>query len=251
MTASPGHRFLRIFRGLALGLTLSFCNLIGAFLTLLVLGGLGSWSGTQFIGFFGLMELSTGFAFIFGPNAWHLPVVAAETRPGEGTHLSLSILGIPHWAGGTKSIAGAACVVWACSQEGVSPASVGVAVIALGVFASCIAVSVLVARWGVAHPEHDVFSFIMKRPKHEDRPLPGVSVSALALEALFNIGPFPFVKAFPPNLLYQPELAPSPKFLLWVAGITVVLCGAAVFAWWGRFSLQAPREQQRHAEEVS
>ncbi|MEO9254330.1 MAG: hypothetical protein ABI305_02235 [Tepidiformaceae bacterium] len=248
---SKAHRFLRLFRGLALGLSLSFCNLVGAFLTLLVLGGLGSWSGTQFVGFFGLMELATGVAFIFGPNAWHLPVVAAETRPGENTHLSLSILRIPHWAGGVKSIAGAGCLMWAGSKEGVGPGSIAIFALALCVFASCMAVSVLVARWGVAHPEHDVFQFILKRPKHEDRLLPAVSVSALALEALFNIGPFPFVKAFPPTLLYSPELVPSRAFLLWVAGITLLLVGAALVVWWGRFSFQAPREQQRHAEEVS
>jgi hypothetical protein len=246
-----GHRILRIFRGLALGLTLSFCNLVGAFLTLLVFGGLGSWSGAQFIGFFGVIEFSTGVAFVFGPNAWHLPVVAAETRPGESTNLSLSILRIPHWAGGVKCIGGIACLAYAASQEGVAPASIGLVAIAAGVFASCMGISVLAARWGVAHPEHDVFQFVMKRPKHEDRALPGISASSLMLQAVFNLGPFPFVKAFPPSLLYRPEIVPSPAFLAWTIGIALVFVLAALTVWWGRFSVQAPREQQRHAEEVT
>ena len=41
----------RAVRGLLLGLVLSGLNLLGAFLALLTLGGLGAWSSWQFIGF--------------------------------------------------------------------------------------------------------------------------------------------------------------------------------------------------------
>ena len=244
-------RFLRIFRGLALGLSLSLCNLVGAFLTLVVLGGLGDWSGAQFVGFFGLLEFSTGIAFIFGPNAWHLPVVAAETKPGERTRLSLSILGIPHWAGGVKSIAGSGCLAYALAHEGAGVATLGLPVIVACIIAFCLGTSVLVARWGVAHPEHDVFQFILKRPGHADQTLPGLSISAMSLEALFNIGTFPGIKVLPPSVLYRPELGPSREFLMWSLGAAFAAIVAALVAWWGRFSLRAPLEQQRHAEEVA
>jgi len=116
----------RALRGLALGLTLSVLNLFGAFLTLLALGGLGDWTGTQFIGLFGLLEVATGAAFVIGPNVWRLPVAAAELEPGTTTRFAASTVLIPHWAGGVKSLAGAGLATWAAAREGITPATAGV-----------------------------------------------------------------------------------------------------------------------------
>lgn len=241
-------RIFRIFRGLVLGLTLSAVNLLGAFLTLLVLGGLGDWSGTQFIGLFGLLEVGTGIAFVFAPNAWHLPVVAAQTA-GSETRLTLSLLAIPHWAGGVKSFAGAILLLFAFSQEGGSPASAGLLVEAALILVLCVASSAALARWGVTNVGRDVFQFVLKRPGRDDRMFPGLSASALVLELLFNIGPFPLVKLLPPSVLYQPQMAPSFAFLAWTVVVAAVAMLAALIAWRGRLALRSPRRQQQLAEQ--
>lgn len=241
-------RILRIFRGLVLGLTLSAVNLLGAFLTLLVLGGLGDWSGAQFVGLFGLLEVGTGIAFVFAPNAWRLPVVAAQTA-GSETRLTLSLLAIPHWAGGVKSFAGALLLLFALAREGATPSSAGLLVEAALILVLCVASSAAVARWGVANVRHDVFQFVLKRPGRDDRLFPGLSASALVLELLFNIGPFPLVKLLPPSVLYRPQMAPSLLLLAWTAVLAAGSVTAALVAWRGRFALRSPRRQQQIAEQ--
>lgn len=241
-------RIFRIFRGLVLGLALSAANLLGAFLTLLVLGGLGDWSGTQFIGLFGLLEIGTGVAFVFAPNAWHLPVVAAQTA-GSETRLTLSLLAIPHWAGGVKSFAGTLLLLFALRSEGANLASAGLLVEAVLILVLTVSASAALARWGVANVRHDVFQFILKRPGRDDQLFPGLSASALVLELLFNIGPFPLVKLLPPSVLYRPEMAPSLPFLGWTALAAGASVAAALIAWRGRFALRSPRRQQQLAEQ--
>lgn len=237
-------------RGLALGLTLSVLNLAGAFLTLLALGGLGGWTGTQFIGLFGLLEVATGAAFVVGPNVWRLPVAAAELEPGTRVRFAASTILIPHWAGGMKSIAGLALAGWAAAREGVSLGTAGVALIVVAVCATSIAVSMLFARIGCARPDLDVFQISIKRPGHKAIELPGMSIGASFVQALLNIITFPTIKFLSPSSLYSPELSPSPK-LLAVLGLVALLMTAGAFAVWSdRLAWRAARPQQREAEDA-
>src|SRR5688572_23660866 len=68
----------RAIRGLVGVFVLTMLNLLGVFFALTALGGLGAWTGWQFIGFFGFVEASTALALLIAPNAWRLPVDAAE-----------------------------------------------------------------------------------------------------------------------------------------------------------------------------
>lgn len=231
---------LRAFRGLALGLTLSVLNLCGAFLTLLALGGLGEWTGRQFVGLFGLLEVATGAAFIIGPNVWRLPVSAAELQPGTIPRFAASTILVPHWAGGVKSLAGAALAAWAAAHEGVSPATAGVVPVILFTCAVSVALSMLFARAGCARPDIDVFQVTVRRPGHPPLEFPGMSWGASFVQALLNILTFPSVKLLPPSVLYQPEMAPSPKLLAWYGGFAVVLTVAAFAAWCGRLAWASP-----------
>lgn len=239
---------LRALRGLALGLTLSVLNLCGAFLTLLALGGLGEWTGTQFIGLFGLLEVATGAAYVIGPNVWRLPVAAAELEPGTTTRFAASTILIPHWAGGVKSIAGTALAVWAAAHEGVSPATAGVVLVVVFMCAVSVALSMLFARAGCVRPDLDVFQVTVNRPGRRPLELPGMSWTASLVQAVLNILTFPSVKLLPPSVLYQPELAPSKGLLAWFGGTAVLLTVCAFAAWAGRLAWRAPRPQQREAE---
>ncbi|MEO8539826.1 MAG: hypothetical protein ABI577_08815 [bacterium] len=240
----------RALRGLTLGFTLSVLNLAGAFLTLLALGGLGEWTGTQFIGLFGLLEVATGAAFVIGPNVWRLPVAAAELEPRTTLRFAASTVLIPHWAGGVKSIAGAGLVVWAAIYEGVSFGTPGILLIVIYVCAMCVAVSMIFARIGCAWPERDVFQISIHRPGHKTIELPGMSIGASFVQALLNIMTFPTVKLLHPSALYSPELSPSPRLLIVFGLVALVTTGFAVALWADRLAWRAKPRQQREAEEA-
>ena len=241
-----------IFRGLALGLSLSVVNLAGAFLTVLALGGLGEWTRAQFIGLFGSIEIATGAAFVIGPNIWRLPVVEAKLGPGpRDVRFAASTVFIPHWGGGVKSVAGFAFVLYAAVAEGVGPVTLLLPAVVVLVAAASVGLSMAFARLGVARPDLDVYEIVIRRPGHEDANLPGVSLGASFVQLLLNIGAFPAVKLLPPGVLYQPDTGPSAAFLGWLAVVALALLGIGFASWWGRVAWQAPRPQQREAEEFA
>jgi hypothetical protein len=240
----------RAFRGLALGFTLSVLNLAGAFLTLLALGGLGRWTGIQFIGLFGLLEVATGAAFVIGPNVWRLPVAASELEPGTRLRFAASTVFIPHWAGGVKSIAGFGLVVWAAAHEGVSPGTPWVLLVIIDVCLTCVGASMIFARLGCARPDLDVFQVTVRRPGHAPIELPGMSLGASFVQALLNIMTFPSVKLLSPEALYRPALEPSPRLLLVFTAIGLSVTAISVAMWWDRLAWRAPRRQQREAEKA-
>lgn len=242
---------MRAVRGLLLGFVLSFVNLLGAFLTIAALGGLGAWSGWQFIGLFALLEVGTGIAFIVGPNIWHLPIAQANTSERTDVRLAASTIFIPHWAASAKAAAGAGLLVAAALHEGIGPVSLGVLVLIVLVVACCVGLSLVIARLGVARPDLDVLHIIVKRPGRDDIALPGISIGASVVQMLINIGAYPAVKLLPPSSFYQPEIGPSPALLLWSLAATAVLVAAGYAAWRGRITWRAPHEQQREAEEFA
>jgi hypothetical protein len=111
-----------------------------------------------------------------------------------------------------------------------------------------LAISALLARAGVARPEVDVFQLVV-RWRRRARELPAVSIGASVLQFLLSIATIPAVKLLPPSVLYQPELGPSPEALLVSALVSAVLVLLVAVAWAGRIARDAPREQQREAEE--
>lgn len=241
---------LASFRGLALGFTLSALNLAGAFLTLLALGGLGDWTGTQFIGLFGLLEIATGLAFVVGPNVWRLPVAAAELEPRTPVRFAASTILIPHWAGGVKCIGGLLLLGFAATQEGVSWGTPGLLLVIVYVCAVAVALSMVVARLGCARPDIDVFQISIKRPQHKAIELPGLSIGASFVQMLLNIMTFPTVRLLRPSVLYGPELSPTPSFLIGFGAIAIVASAAGLGVWAGRLAWRAAPRQQREAEEA-
>ncbi|MCK9517629.1 MAG: hypothetical protein M0R74_01185 [Dehalococcoidia bacterium] len=104
---------------------------------------------------------------------------------------------------------------------------------------------------GVARPGLDVYEIVVKRPRHEDYALPAVSLGAAVVQLLLNIGSLPAVKLLPPDVLYQPEMAPSAELLAWSGLVSFGLLALGFLAWWGRVGWQAPRPQQREADEYA
>jgi hypothetical protein len=238
----------RAIRGLLLGFILSFVNLLGAFFALLAIGGLGQWSGWQFIGFFGLLEVATGIAFVFGPNVWRLPVAEANTSNRTAIRFAASTIFIPHWAAGAKCIAGLAMMCFAASRSGVGPATIALPILAGLIAVGVLALSAAVARLGVARPDLDVLHLVIKRPGRSDLALPGISIGALLIQLLINVGAFPAVKLLPPDVFYRPEIGPSPSMLIASAIVAIILLIAAAVVWQGRVCWRASHEQQREAE---
>jgi hypothetical protein len=236
-------------RGLALGLALSLLNLAGAFLMLVSLGGLGEWTGAQFIGFFGLLEFATGLLFIVGPNIWRLPVAEAKLEDRTEVHLAASTVLIPHWAGGVKCIAGAAFIIYAAASQGLGPAAAGLPLVVIMLAAIAFGISLVAGRIGASRPDIDVFQLTLRRPQHEDRVLPPISIGASFVQFLLSIVTFPAIKLLSPDVLYDPEMGPSLQFLAWVTAAGLAALAAGLGAWWGRLSWRAPAPQQQEAEQ--
>lgn len=232
-----------------LGLLLSALNLVGAFLALLALGGLGAWSGVQFVGFFGVLEASTGVAYLIGPNIWRLPVAEASTSDRTRIRLAASTVLVPRWAALAKVAAGLAMLGVAVAAVGVGPRSLLLLPLGLAIGLAVTGVSLVVARVGVAFPAWDVVFVVVQRPGQPDRRLPGISIGGMAVQLVLNIGAFPAVKVLSPSVLYRPEIAPNGPLFLSTASIAAACVVAAALAWRGRIAWHAPREQQREADE--
>lgn len=238
----------RAFRGLVVGLALSGLNFVGALLTLLALGGLEEWSRSQFLGLFGVFEVARGLSFLVCPNIWRLPIAEVNTGRRTRVRLAASTVLAPHWGAAANCLAGVILCGVALAQAGATAVTLLLpleVVFCVGIYISA---SLLAARLGVAHPERDVFFFVLKRPGHEDHEYPGISAGAMCVQFVLGIGTFPAVKLLSSSVLYRPEFAPSAGLLAWTGAIAALLGTAAFAAWNGRLAWRAPREQQREAE---
>lgn len=246
--SSSEARAPRAVRGLLVVFILSFVNLFGVVVTAAALGGVEPWSRWQFVGAFGVLEAAAGLANVISPNIWRLPVAELQTSERTDVKLAASALLIPHWGGLARAGAGVVCVGLAAWQEGVGPATVVLVPFVAALAWIVLALSALLARVGVARPDLDVFQLTIRWGGRE-RELAAVSIGASVLQFLLSIATIPAVKVLPPSVLYRPEIGPSPGALLAVAATSAVLTVLVYVAWSGRVAREAPREQQREAEE--
>lgn len=240
----------RAFRGLALVFLLTFVNLVGVIVTAAALGGLAPWSRWQFIGVFGVIEVASGLANVISPNIWRLPIAELQTSERTDVELAASALLLPHWGGLARSAAGLVCVALAAWQEGIGPATVALVPFVLALSWCVLAISAALARAGVARPDLDVVQFVV-RWGGRDREVTPISIGASVLQFLLSITTIPFVKLFPPSILYQPEIGPSPAALLLAVALAGALVPVVYVLWSGRVDVRAAPEQQREAEEQS
>jgi hypothetical protein len=238
----------RAFRGLALVFLLSFVNLVGVIFTAAALGGVEPWSRWQFVGAFGVIEAASGLANLISPNIWRLPVAELQTSRRTDVRLAASALLLPHWGGLARCAAGIVCLTLAGRQDGLGAATVALVPLVLAVAWSVLAISAVLARAGVARPDLDVLQIVVRLGRRETELAP-VSIGASIFQFVLSIITIPAVKLLPPSVLYQPELGPSRDALLVALGLSAVLSAFVWLLWAGRIELDAPREQQREAEE--
>jgi hypothetical protein len=236
----------RAARGLAATFVLSFVNLVGAFVALSLLGGIEPWTDRQFVGLFGLVELSMGLAYFFAPNVWRLPVAEANTKRTD-VRLAASTVLIPHWIAAAKAIGGAIMLGYGAT-EGIGPATLGLPIAVAFVAIAFLALSVAISRLGVARPDLDVFFITVRRPGGKAFELPGFTITGMSMQLLSNFGVFPAVELLRPSALYRPEIGPSPELLLVTGAVAALFSAIAWLAWRGRTTMRAPREQEREAE---
>jgi hypothetical protein len=215
--------------------------------TATALGGLGPWSRWQFVGAFGVLETASGLANVISPNVWRLPVAELTTSDGTNVKLARSIL-LPHWGGLARSAAGVFCLGAAAWHDGLGLASAGLVPLVVALAWSILAISAVLARVGVARPDLDVFQLVMRWGGRE-KEFPPVSVGAAAFQFVLSIATLPAVKVLPPTVLYQPEPGPSRAALLVALAVSAGLVALVYLLWSGRIDWDAPRDQQREAEE--
>jgi hypothetical protein len=195
-----------------------------------------------------VIETASGLANVLSPNIWRLPVAELQTSRRTEVRLAASTLMLPHWGGLARFAAGLVCVMLAAWQEGLSAASVGLLPFVLALAWSVLAISILLARFGVARPDLDVVQLVVRWGRRE-RALRPISIGAAVFQLVLSIVTIPTVKLLSPSVLYQPELAPSPGALLVVLAASVLLGGLVYLLWAGRIEWRAQVEQQREAEE--
>jgi hypothetical protein len=240
----------RAFRGLALVFVLSFVNLVGVVVAAAALGGIAPWSGWQFVGLYGTIELASGLANVVSPNIWRLPVAELQTNERRDVKLAASAILLPHWGGLARAAAGLVLVALAAWQEGIGPASAALVPFVLALALSILAISAVLGRAGVARPDLDVVQFGVRWGGRK-RELTPLSITASVFQFLLSIVTIPVAKLFPPSLLYQPEIGPSAAALLAAIAFTGVSVLLVTLLWSGRITLRAPLEQQREAEQHS
>ena len=227
---------------------LSFVNLVGLVLTMTALGGLAPWTRWQFVGAFGVVEAASGLANVITPNIWRLPIAELETSRRTDVKLATSSVLLPHWGGLARCVAGVVCIALAAWKTDVGPASILLVPFVLLLAWSVLAISAALARGGVARPDIDVFQFVV-RWRNSEHELTPVSLGAAVFQFLLAIVTIPAVKLFPPSVLYQPEIGPSLEALLATVALAVALLVLVYWLWSDRIEMEAPREQQREAEE--
>jgi hypothetical protein len=199
---------------------------------------------------FGVIEVASGLANVISPNIWRLPIAELQTSERTDVELAASALLLPHWGGLARSAAGLVCVALAAWQEGIGPATVALVPFVLALSWCVLAISAALARAGVARPDLDVVQFVV-RWGGRDREVTPISIGASVLQFLLSITTIPFVKLFPPSILYQPEIGPSPAALLLAVALAGALVPVVYVLWSGRVDVRAAPEQQREAEEQS
>ena len=216
--------------------------------TVTALGGLAPWSRWQFIGLFGVIEVASGLANVISPNIWRLPVAELETSERTDVTLAASAMLLPHWGGLARAAAGFVCVALAAWQEGVGPATPVLVPFILALAWSILAISAVLAWFGVARPDLDVVQFVVRWGRRETE-APPISIGASVLQLLLSIATIPAVKLLPPSVLYQPEIGPSLQAFLYTLAVSAALLVPVYLLWSGRIRVRAPAEQQREAEE--
>lgn len=229
---------------------LSFVNLVGVLVTAAALGGIEPWSGWQFVGMFGVVEVGSGLANVLSPNIWRLPVAQLQTSPRTDVKLAASALLLPHWGGLARAAAGFACVLAAGWQEGVGPGTLLLLPFVLILAWAVLAVSAVLARAGVARPDLDVLQFVVRWGERE-KEMPPISIGASVLQLLLSVATLPIAKLLSPTVLYRPALGPSALVLLVALAVSAASTVAVYLAWSHRVVFEAPQEQQREAEAQS
>jgi hypothetical protein len=147
-----------------------------------------------------------------------------------------------------RCAAGVVCIGIAAYDVGLAPVSVLLVPLVLALAWTILALSAVLARLGVARPDLDVVQLVVRWGGREQESRP-ISIGAAFLQFLLSVATIPIVKLLPPSVLYQPELGPSRAALLTSLVLAVALVLLVYFSWWKRIDWQAPREQQREAEE--
>jgi hypothetical protein len=216
--------------------------------TAAALGGVAPWSRWQFIGMYGVIETASGIANVISPNIWRLPIAELRTSERTDVKLAASALLLPHWGGLARAVAGLVCIALAAWHEGVGPASAALVPFVLALAWSILAISAVLARAGVARPDLDVVQFVVRWRRREKAVTP-ISIGASVFQFLLGIATIPAVKLMPPSVLYQPEIGPSPRAIVFVLGASAALLAVVYWLWSGHIQLNAPPEQQREADE--
>jgi hypothetical protein len=79
---------------------------------------------------------------------------------------------------------------------------------------------------------------VLRRPARKDLEIPGISISAAAIQVVLGAFTLPTVKLLPPESLYGPQVGPAPAFLAAMVAAAAAITVVALWLWRGRMTLR-------------
>jgi hypothetical protein len=232
---------------LILAFAFSFFNFALLVLSGLFVGGLDHWSVRQFAGLYGLIETSTGIANLVAPNFWALPVSEFRSRSETVVVVALADLRVIHVDGVGRVLGGGLFLAWSAAAAGVRLESLLLLPLTTLLGLTIIALSGLVARWGIARPDIDVLQLKVYW-RNREKVLPPISLGTSYLQFFLTLVPLPIAAATGPRFLFHPEFYPSLELAALTLVVTLIVVALFLAAWSSRVAIRpvtAPARSER------
>jgi hypothetical protein len=136
----------------------------------------------------------------------------------------------PKWEGIARALAGLTLLTWAGYEAGLSAATLWFVPDTLLLIIALFCFSGVLARLSIAWPELDIIH-LKVHWLNKDMELPPLSITTSFLQLWLTVAALPIVAAVSPDVLFQPELAPSRDVGI-VCGLLALVTFALFMACW-------------------
>ncbi len=226
-------------RKLVLTFIASLINFSGLLLTLEAFGARRLWTELQFAGLFGLIEIATGMANLYGANFWFI----FDEVPAGGRSFRLPLRELSfHRDGLVRMAAGGVLLAISAAAAGVTSQSLMLVPAVLLLAVAMFGLSGAFARISLTWPTQDIVKLTAEW-HGQVRDITPLSISSSFLQLWWTLLALPVVAVLPHKELFHPEIWPSPHLIGVLIGFAVVCLGLFIATWHGRLGWRSAASQ--------